>query len=306
LRVFPKILYGAGHAYGNPGTGSGTEASVGQLTRRDVRKFHQTWFKPNHCTLIIVGDATLKEITPRLEKFLGQWRAGDVPAKNIGPIQPQNKRVVYLVDRPGSLQSTIFAGNVAPPRANPDEIAIETMNNVLGGTATSRVNMNLRETRHWAYFAASFIWNARGQRPFIVYAPVQTDKTKESMVEVDKELRGILGREPVSTDELTRAQQNQTLRLPGQWETSDAVGDSIAEIVRFGLPDDYFSAYPGKVRALTVKELGKAAEIVVHPDQLIWVVVGDRAKIEPGIRELAWGDLLFLDADSFPLGDRHR
>src|ERR1051326_7614083 len=180
LRVFPKILYGSGHAYGNPLTGSGTEASVEKLTRSDMKKFHDTWFKPNKATLIIVGDTTRNEILPRLEKLFDGWKPGEVPSKNISPVEQQRKSAVYLIDRPDSLQSVILAGHVAPPRSNPDEIAIETMNTILGGTFTSRVNMNLREDKHWSYGAFTLLWPARGQRPFIAYAPVQTDKTKES------------------------------------------------------------------------------------------------------------------------------
>ena len=147
------------------------------------------------------------------------------------------------------------------------------------------------------YGAGTFLWPARGQRPFIAYAPVQTDKTKESMVELDKELRGILGQRPVTEDELNKAQDNQTLQLPGSWETSGAVGESIGKIVRFGLLDDYFSTYPAKVRTLSVDSLVKAAGEVVHPDQLVWVVVGDRSKVESSIRELGWGEIQMLDAD---------
>jgi zinc protease len=301
LRVFPKILYGGGHAYGNPLTGSGTEASVTKLSRADVKKFHETWFKPNNATLIIVGDTTLSEIRPKLEKLFGAWKSGDVPKKNIGKVAQQSKSAVYLIDRPDSLQSVIFAGHVAPPRSNPDEIAIETMNSVLGGTFTSRVNMNLRENKHWSYGAFTLLWPAQGQRPFIAYAPVQTDKTKESLVELDKELRGILGERPVAEKELGTAQKNQTLKLPGTWETDDAVANSISEIVTYGLSDDYFTTYPSKVRSLSLSDMAKAAKEVVHPDQLVWVVVGDRAKIEPGIRQLGWGEVQFLDADGNPV-----
>jgi zinc protease len=247
-----------------------------------------------------VGDTTLKAITPRLEKLFGGWKAGEIPAKNIGHVEPQRKTAVYLVDRPGSLQSVIFAGNVAPPKSNPAEIAIETMNTVLGGDFSSRVNLNLREDKHWAYGAGTMVWPARGQRPFIAWAPVQTDKTRESMVELDKELRGILGPRPISSEELSKAQKSETLSLPGSWETIGAVGGSIAELVRFGLPDDYFTTFPGKVRALAVDDLLKAGQEVVHPDQLVWVVVGDRAKVESGLRELGWGDLQLLDADGNP------
>ncbi|MDB6067949.1 MAG: peptidase domain protein [Pedosphaera sp.] len=301
LRVFPKILYGSDHAYGNPMTGSGTEASVAKLTRADMQKFHDTWFKANNATLIIVGDTTLSEITPKLEKLFGGWKAGQVPTKNIGTVEPQKKSMVYLIDRPGSIQSIIFAGVVAPPKSDPAEIAIETMNDVLGGSFTSRVNMNLREDKHWAYGAHTLIAGAKGQRPFVAYAPVQTDKTKESMVEMDKELRGILGKRPITEEELSKSQKSQTLTLPGEWETNGKVSGSIAEIVRFGLPDDYFTTYPGKVRALKVSDLVKAADQVVHPDQTVWVVVGDRSKIEPAIRELGWGEIQLLTPDGMPM-----
>jgi zinc protease len=296
-RVFPKLLYGSQHAYGNPLTGSGTEASISKLTPADLRKFHDAWFKPNNATLIIVGDTTLKEITPKLEKLFAVWKSGDVPKKNLATVDHQKKSAVYLIDRPGSIQSVILAGHVGLPKSDPDNIAIETMNTVLGGAFTSRINMNLREDKHWAYGAGTVPLAAKGQGPFIAYAPVQTDKTKESLVELDKEMRGILGPKPITPEELAIAQKNQTLSLPGQWETIGAVGGSLSELVTFGLPDDYFATYPGKVRALTVDDLMKAAKKAVHPDQLVWVVVGDRTKIEAPIKQLGWGDVLFLDAD---------
>jgi zinc protease len=297
LRVFPKLLYGSGHAYGNPLTGSGTEASVSKLTRGDLQKFHDTWFKANNATLIIVGDTTLDQITPKLEKLFASWKSGQVPAKNLATVEHQKKSTVYLIDRPGSIQSVILAGHVGLPKSNPDEIAIETMNLVLGGSFTSRVNMNLREDKHWAYGAGTVVLAGRGQAPFVAYAPVQTDKTKESVIELNNELHGILGKAPITPEELTKAQKNETLALPGSWETIDAVGSSVGEIVEFGLPDDYYISYPEKVHALSVNDLSKAAQKVVHPDQLVWVVVGDRVKIEAGLRELGWGDMHFLDAD---------
>jgi zinc protease len=232
--------------------------------------------------------------------LFGAWKPGAVPTKNIAQVELPKKSSVYLIDRPGSIQSVILAGGLAPPKSDPDEIAIETMNTVLGGSFTSRVNMNLREDKHWAYGAGTQIPAARGQRLFLAYAPVQTDKTRESMVELAKELHGILTGRPITEDELSKAQKNETLTLPGHWETLGAVNGSIGEIVRFGLPEDYFTTYPDKVRALSVNDLVKAAEKAVHPDQFIWVVVGDRAKIEPGIRELGWGEVHLLTADGEP------
>jgi zinc protease len=297
LRVFPALLYGRGHAYGNPLTGSGTEESVAKLTRADAQKFHQTWFKPNNSTLIVVGDTTLQEMMPKLEKLLGKWRRGDVPRKNLAAVEHRKKTSVYLIDRPGSIQSVILAGHIAPPRSNPDEIAIETMNTVLGGAFTARVNMNLREGKHWSYGAWTFMYGARGQRPFIAYAPVQTDKTRESLVELNKEFRGVRGEQPITRDELKKAQDFQTRALPGSWETISAVAGSIGEIVRFDLPDDYYATYPKKVHSLAISDLARAANDVVRPDNLVWVIVGDRAKIEAGIRDLGWADIQLLDAD---------
>ncbi len=298
LRVFPGLLFGKGHAYGNPFTGSGTAESVAKLTPADLRKCYEAWFRPNNATLVIVGDTTLGEVVPKVSRLLGAWARGEVPKKNIPHLSRSVAEPgVYLIDRPGSLQSIIFAGELAPPKNNPEEIAIETMNSILGGTFTSRLNMNLREDKHWSYGVRSVLTGARAQRPFLTMAPVQTDKTKESLVEVAKELKGVLGDKPITGAELQKAQVNQTLRLPGAWETAAHVAGSIGEIVRFGLADDYFQSYSGKVRALTVDDLQKAVRSVIHPERLVWVVVGDRAKIEAGIRELNWGELHLLDPD---------
>jgi len=302
LRVLPQLIYGREHAYGNPFTGSGTEASVAKITDADLKKFHETWFKPDNATLVVVGDTTLAELLPQLEKLFQAWKPGPVPKKTIAPVAHRAKTAVYLIDRPGSQQSVIYAGQVAPPKNNPEEIAIETMNNILGGTFTSRVNMNLREDKHWSYGAHSSLVDARGQRPFFAFAPVQGDKTKEAMLEMAKEFRGITSDRTPTDAELAKAITNQTLELPGTWETMGRVGDALAEIVRFGLPDDYFLTYPDKVQALTQADLAKAAKTVVHPDNLIWVVVGDRAKIESSIRELNFGDLQIIDADGNPAG----
>jgi zinc protease len=201
------------------------------------------------------------------------------------------------MDRPGALQSVIFAGHLAPPRANPQEEAIETMNMVLGGNFIARMNMNLREDKHWAYFARTFIVDARGQRPFFAITPVQTDKTKESVAEVLKELEGILGVIPITEDEVGRAKAAQTLTLPGRWEAMSAVMSSVAEIVRFGLPDDYYHTYADSIRAVDLNDVETAADTVVHPGNLVWVVVGDREKIEPTLRELGIGEIQVLNPD---------
>ena len=296
LRVLPRFIYGTGHAYALPLTGSGYRTTVEKIARADVARWHADWFKPGNATLIVVGDTTLAEIRPKLEAAFAGWKGGTVPKKNVAPVAPRPQDAVYVYDRPGALQSTILCGHAAPPRANPQEIAQQVMNTVLGGQFTSRVNMNLREDKHWSYGAGTLLWDARGPRPFLAYAPVQTDRTKESVQELLKELRGIRGERPVSADELKAASDNMTLSLPGQWETTGAVLGSIGEIVRFGFDDRYYDGYAAKVRAVSLADVA-AASGVIQPDKLVWVIAGDRAKIEPGLKELGMGAIKEIDAD---------
>ncbi len=297
LRVFPRFLYGEGHAYGTPFTGSGTEEAVNKLTTKDLVKFHQDWFKPNNATLVIVGDITLTEVTSKLENLFKSWKKGDVPKKNISTVEQQPKASVYLIDKPGSPQSLILAGHIAPPKADPDDIAMNMMNSILGGTFTSRINMNIREEKHWSYGAGSVIVGAKGQRPFIAYAPIQGDKTKEAVMEIKKELSDILAARPATKEELDKVLENEILGLPGSWETIGAVGGSISEIVTYGLPDDYYQTYPDKIKNLKLNDISKAAKKLLRPDQVVWVVVGDRAKVEPTLKELGYGEIKLIDVD---------
>ena len=296
LRVLPRFLYGAGHAYALPLTGSGYSTSVEKLTRDDVSRWHATWFKPGNATLIVVGDTTLAEIRPKLEKAFAGWSGAEVPKKNVAPAEPRTQDAIYVYDRPGALQSTILCGHTAPPRANPQEIQQQVLNTILGGQFTSRVNLNLREDKHWSYGAGTLFWDARGPRPFLGYAPVQTDKTKESVHELRGEIDAIRGARPVTAEELSAAKNGLTLSLPGQWETASAVVGSLAEIVRFGFDDRYYDGFAGKVRAVTLDDVALASA-VLRPDRLVWVIAGDRAKIEPGLRELGLGQIKIIDAD---------
>jgi len=301
VRVFAGLVYGPGHPYAEPLTGSGTNKSISKMTREDVANFYHAWFRPNNATLIVVGDTTLREITPLLEKSLSAWKPGEVPKKDIKPVPLPPKPLVYLIDKPDAQQSVILVGSIAPPRANPKEIAIKAMNDGLGGMFSSRINLNLREVKHWAYGAFSRLYEARGEGLLITFTSVQTDKTAESMAEIAKEFRDILGKYPLTVQELKDVQANETLSLPGSRETMNEVGHSILDIVQFGLPDDYYETYGGKVRALTTSEVDDAAKTVVHPDNLIWVVVGDGAKIEAGIKKLGLGELRLLSAEGKPL-----
>ncbi len=297
LRVFPRLLYGEGHAYSNPLTGSGTEESVSSMKREDLQKYHSTWIRPNNATLVVVGATTMDEIKPKLEKLFKGWKSGDVPVKNIAEVGLVTNPAVYIMDKPGAQQSIIFAGHVAPPENNPQAIAIDMMNTALGGAFISRINMNLREDKHWAYGAFSILWSAKAQRPFFAYAPVQTDKTKESMMEITKEFTGVVSDKPITNEELDRTRASKILELPGSWETNNAVGGAINNLVRYGYPDDYYATYPEKVSKTSLSDLNDAAKMLVKPGNLTWVVVGDRSKIEESIRSLNYGEIRFLDGD---------
>jgi len=301
LRVLPKILYGTGHPYGQPLTGSGSEQSIRATTREDLVRFHDSWFRPNHSTLIIVGDAAATEIKPRLEKLFGSWQPGDIPEKNVARVTPPTGRILHIVDRPGSEQSVIFAGQLLPPKANPDEVALQAANDILGGNFSARINMNLREDKHWSYGARTFIRDARGQRPLMAFAQVQSDKTAESIAELQKEFAGIGGDRPPTEQELTVIKRADTLSLAGRWESARSVLASISQIVQFGLPDDYWSGYADRVNALDVEQVSAVAGRYVTPDDLAWVVVGDRAVFEDKVHSLGFDEIRFVDADGNPV-----
>jgi len=296
-RVIPALIYGKGHPYGIPFTGTGTESSVKSMTREDLIKYHETWFKPGNATLLVVGDTTLEEIQPKLEKLFAGWKPGEVPTKNIPTVTQPEKPVVYLIDRPGSGQSVIFAGQLAPPRNDPDTVAIQLVNDVFGGNFSSRINMNLREDKHWSYGVFSAMPAALGQRPFFSVSAVQTDKTKESMQELIKEYAGITGAHPITAQELKDAQSNDTLSLPGDFETSQQLGASYSTILQYNLPEDYFNTFTQKAMSLTPDQANALAKKLIQPNHLVWVVVGDMSKVEAGVRELNVGEVRKIDAD---------
>ncbi|MES2073944.1 MAG: pitrilysin family protein [Pseudomonadota bacterium] len=301
LRVLPALLYGKDHAYALPLTGTGTEAAVAKMTREDLAKYHSTWFKPNNATLLIVGDTTLAEITPLLEKAFAGWKAGEVPKKSVSEVKQPEKTVVYLIDRPGAQQSMIVGAQLAPPRNAADAVALETVNNVFGGAFSSRINMNLREDKHWSYGVGSLIFPAVGQRPFLSRSPVQTDKTKESLQELVKEYANVTGAKPITAAELKDAQTNQTLGLPGSFETAGQLSGAYSQILQYRLPEDYYNSFTQKALALTPEQANALAKRSILPQQLVWIVVGDMSKVEAGIRELKLGEVHKIDADGNPL-----
>ncbi len=299
LRVLPPLLYGPDHAYSVPLTGSGTEAAVEQLTREQVVEFHRRWIRPDNATLIVVGDVSMEQLKPLLEKYLGEWQAFDTPLPHKPLLTVDNApgQRLFLMNRSGAEQSVILAGRLAPPRNNPDDIAMETVNAILGGLFMSRLNLNLREDKHWSYGARSLLLDARGQQPFIAMAPVQADKTAEAVTEMRGDIAGLLGQRPATAQELEAAQKNLTLKLPGEHETNGEVASTIAESVIFDLPDTYYTDYVSRVRALTRDDLARAGQTLFGDQSLTWLVVGDLATIEPQLRGLAFDTIQVLDAD---------
>ncbi|MEE4162193.1 MAG: pitrilysin family protein [Woeseiaceae bacterium] len=299
LRTLPPIMYGDDHAYGIPFTGSGTSESVASLTRDDLVGFHQTWLRPDNATIFVVGDVTMDEIKPMLEKQFGNWKTPrtPLPTKNIAAVERPEAPTVYLVDKPGAPQSLILAGHVAPPEGVDNNLAIQTMNDVIGGQFTARVNMNLREDKGWAYGAYTLIYPARGQRPFMVYAPVQTDRTVDSIEELMLELNGFLDDRPATADELDRNVKNSVRSLPGQFETGGAVLGALMSNARFGRPDDYVTTLKEEYEGLGVDDLNEAASDVIHPQSLTWMIVGDLEEIEQSIRDMNLGEVKVITAN---------
>jgi zinc protease len=301
LRVMPSLLYGKDHPYSGAFLTSGTESTVSKMTREDLVKFHETWFKPNNATLLIVGDTTLAEITPRLEKLFASWKSGEVPKQTIPSVPQPEKDVIYLLDRPGSGQSLILAAQLAPPFNDPNQISIELVNDIFGGNFSSRINMNLREDKHWSYGVRSRLVPAKGERPYFSISPVQTDKTKESLVELIAEYKNIVGSKPVTASELKDEQTNATLGLPGSFETVQQLSGAYGNILQYGLPDDYYNTFTEKVLSATPDTANEIAKKYIQPGHLVWIVVGDMSKVESGIRELNIGEVHKIDADGKPL-----
>jgi zinc protease len=298
-RVLPKLLYGEGHAYSNPSSGSGTEEAVASLKSPEIATFYKQWVRPDNSVLLVVGDTTLASIKPLLEQRFAGWHApaGAPPKKNIAAVQLAAKPRVFLIDRPGAEQSQILAATIGPTRADPDHIRFVALDTMLGGNFVSRLNMNLREDKHWAYGAGTRITDAVGQGLFRAGAGVQTDKTAESMTEIRKELRDVIGSRKPDDAELKFAKDSIAIALPGNNETSNEIADSYGEILTFGLKDSYWNDFVGDLTALTPANVNESAGKLIHPDSLTWVVVGDLAKIEKNVRALNFGEVTILDAD---------
>jgi zinc protease len=292
--AFASAVYGA-HPYAQRVEGS--EKSLRSATREDVRRFHAAHYAPVSAAIVAVGDVNARDVLPLLERAFGSWK-GAAGAAAVAPPPPAKQireRRILLVDKPGAAQSEIRIGRVGPPRATPDYFPLLVTNTILGGSFTSRLNHNLRETKGYTYGAISRFVYGLSTGPFIALAAVQTDKTGPALAEFFRELEAI--RAEVPPDELQRAKNYAALRYPAQFETDAQVAEHIRDQFVYALPDDYFNTYVARIQAVTAADVRRVAQEWIDPSGCVVVVVGDRSKIEAQIRALNLGPLRLASVD---------
>jgi predicted Zn-dependent peptidase len=287
-RTLPGLLYGASHPYGRPSSGTGDKDAVARLTRDDLVRFHQTWIRPDNATIFAVGDIPLAELVPLLEARFGDWRPPAVPkgTKNFAATPPPSRPRILLVNRPQSPQSLIQAGFVLPARGTEDLLTLTAANEALGGNFLSRINMDLRETKGWSYGAFSGVSLREELVPFVISAPVQADKTGPAIRALMDQVGGFITSKGVSAAEMTRIISGNTRQLAGQFETSTAVLSALRSNALYKRPDNYWETIAERYRGMTVTALDQAARRVIDPKKLVWVVVGDAAKVRPQLQGL--------------------
>lgn len=294
--AFASLMYGAQHPYGRVPSAESTRG----LDRARVQAFHASRYRPETSTLILVGDVDAAQMQPLITQAFGGWRAqGAAVQLGQAPVAPTiGRTTVYLIDKPGAAQSEIRIGHPGVARDNPDFFALQVMNTMLGGTFTSRLNTNLRETHGWAYGARSGYSMLRGAGPFTAAAGVQTNATDSALVEFFRELNRIRT-EPVSADELQKIKSFVALRLPDQLETTQDVAGSLASLETYGLDASFYDDYVQRVMAVTAEDLRRVANQYVRPENSIVVVVGDRSVVEAGIRAANVGPVEIRDVTEF-------
>ncbi len=283
--AFNAIVYGA-HPYGHPAQGD--DASTAALDRERVVRFYETFYRPENARILVVGDVTPAEARALVEARFGAWAKGPVPAAPVADAPAPAPRTFYLVDKPEAAQSVIQIGHVGVPRSTPDYYALRVLNTILGGSFTSRLNQNLRETRGYTYGARSSFSMQRLAGPFSAGASVQTAKTDSALIEFFKELRGVRDL-PVPAAELAKAKAYITLGLPAEFETTRGAAGMFADLLNNDLPLDTYDSFIAKLNAVTAADVRRAAQRHIRPDEFAVVVVGDREKIEAPIQALKEG-----------------
>ncbi len=298
--LIPEILYGDNHPYAKPFSGNGTRESIQWMSREDLMNYKQRFIAPSNASLIVVGNTTLDEVVPMLESQFGKLAENKMlkgVQLNYKVVNQSDIRRVYLVDKPGAVQSLIVAGQLMPAIGSSDEIDIDLMNRVIGGSFTSRLNMNLREDKSWSYGVRARLSQYKGPRPMLVYAPVQTDKTIPSIQEIIREYDEYLSSNPAKDEELEAIVKDLSLGLIGDYETFGALMSGLSGIVSQGRDDNYIDTLPTKYRSMTIEDINSAAKRYLDPSVWTWVIVGDLSKIEEGIEELNLGKIEVITLD---------
>jgi zinc protease len=264
-----------------------------------LQSYYQTNFKPNNATLIIVGDVTPDRIEQKVNELLGGWQRGDVPQLTYGEPPKPATTTIYLVDKPGAAQSSFRIGSVGVPRSTKDYFALTVMNTILGGSFSSRLNQNLRETRGYTYGAGSRFDMRRAAGPFTASAEIVAAKTDSALLEFMKELNGI--RQSVPADELTRAKRYLQLQLPGNFETTQQIAAALVPVALYSLPLDYYNNYVQSIEAVTQADVNRVAQQYVNPGSLAIVIVGDRKSVEQGLKSVNVGPISIRDMSGLPI-----
>jgi len=292
--AFPRVLFGDTHRYGT--SAAGTTATITAFTRLELGAFHAEKYRPANSTLIVVGDVTTATVLPMLESAFGNWTGERAAQRAAVPASPRPRaREVTIVDMPGAEQTAIRVGTVGVARSTPDYFPLQVLNTVLGGSFTSRLNQNLREEHGYAYGANSRFDMRLSAGPFVAAANVQTDKTAESLTEMFNELEAI--RKPIGADELAKIKNYLALGFPSAFETIEDLAARLEELAIYGLPEQFYADYTTKIGAVTAATAQRAASAIIVPDALAVVVVGDRARIEPGIRALNLGPVRVVSVE---------
>nr|MDQ4087952.1 insulinase family protein [Pseudomonadota bacterium] len=287
-RALPGLLFGTQHPYGKPFTGTGDPAVVRALTRDELIRFHQTWLRPDNATIFAVGDLPLDQLVPQLEARFGNWQAPGLPrgTKRFDAPLPQPRPRIVLIDRPQSPQSFILGGQILPVVGTQDVLPLQAANEALGGNFLARINMDLRERRGWSYGARGAPSLLEYQVPYLIQAPVQADRTGESIQVLMQHVRDFLGPRGVEPPELNRIILGNTRQLPGQFETSPAILGALRSNALYRRPDNYWETVADRYRRMTAQELDRAARQALNPTNWVWVVVGDAQRVRPQLERL--------------------
>lgn len=287
-RAFATALYGA-HPYGH--LPIGTAEALSQMIVHEVRSLHHRAYRPSRTVLIVAGTASPAQVIDEVAGAFGDWRDSEDAAAVAPHVEtpPRPTDRLWLIDRPGAAQSELRIGHLGVTRRTPDYHALLVANLVLGGQFVSRLNMNLRERRGYTYGARSWFEFRLGPGPFQISASVQTEVTVDAMREAMAEMADLRGARPIALAELDTARATLTRGYPRNFETSDQIARSVAQLALYELPDDYFATFVPRVAGLTLDEVQQAATRHLRPEDLLAVVVGDAARVAQTLEPLGLG-----------------